>query len=294
MIKKLNRAAIGLYPMAFRERYGDELEDLIEQQPASARSTIDLAFGAARAHISPQAGLTNQLEPSVRVRLGLSAVLTCWIAFAAAGFGFAKTTERDGAGTSAALSDLHGLIQILAVVGMLAILVGGLPLAVMALRHAFLRKDRMAKVLIAPLVAGVLFTLATATLVVIANTNHSGDVTTGGAIALITWGIAATATAAVCVVASRKALFKLPANGSLLKRALWFATIATGGMILITLATAVYSVGLSTSAPELADALDGPLQANSASISIDIQALIMLVCASLATLSTRRAWRAAN
>jgi hypothetical protein len=303
MIARLNRAAIGLYPMAFRNRYGDELRALIDDSPTGVLSLADLLRGALVAHVRPQSELTAALAPAVRIRLGLSGVLACWVAFAAAGFGFYKTTEGNSDsfsyGAHALLGGSHSLIQALAVIGSLAIIAGALPLVVMALRRALSDREkgvrgRLAKVMVAPLIAATLFTVMTGVLVAIANSSDSGTITAGGAGAYIAWAIAGVVTAGVCVFSARSALFCISADLGTLKRALWCATIATAGMLAIAISTAVYSVALSVSAPTLADTLDGPLQANSASISIDIQFAIMLTCALLACVSTRRAWRAAR
>jgi len=70
------------------------------------------------------------------------------------------------------------------------------------------------------------------------------------------------------------------------------ATVLAGSMLVMAVATAIYSVALSIQAPALADTLDGPLQANSASISIDLQFLLMFACAVPAVIAASRARRA--
>jgi hypothetical protein len=70
------------------------------------------------------------------------------------------------------------------------------------------------------------------------------------------------------------------------------AAVLAGSMLVMAIATLIYSVALSIQAPILADALDGPLQANSASISIDLQFLLMIACAVPAVVAATRARRA--
>ena len=70
------------------------------------------------------------------------------------------------------------------------------------------------------------------------------------------------------------------------------ATVLAGSMLVMAVATAVYCVALSIQAPVLADTIDGPLQANSASVSIGLQFLLMLACAVPAAIAATRARRA--
>ena len=46
---------VAFYPRAWRERYGDELEDVLERDPPGARARIDLVRGAVDAHLHPAA-----------------------------------------------------------------------------------------------------------------------------------------------------------------------------------------------------------------------------------------------
>ncbi len=46
---------VGLYPAAWRQRYGEEFLALLEDQPPGAIEVIDVAWGAIDAHLFPQA-----------------------------------------------------------------------------------------------------------------------------------------------------------------------------------------------------------------------------------------------
>jgi hypothetical protein len=48
------RWLVGLYPRAWRERYGEEFLALLDQLPASPRVVADALFGAADAHLHPR------------------------------------------------------------------------------------------------------------------------------------------------------------------------------------------------------------------------------------------------
>ena len=79
---------VGLYPRAWRARYGDELEDLVAAQPLGAGGSLDLFLGALDAHRHPElidpvataptgsAPVTRQRFEDLRVarRLGLASV----------------------------------------------------------------------------------------------------------------------------------------------------------------------------------------------------------------------------
>jgi hypothetical protein len=93
MMAWLARRVLALHPLAFRRRYGQEMRALLEQTPARAATVLDLLRGALVAHLRPPAAVAGFVAPADRVRASASAVLACWVAFAAAGFGFYKTTE---------------------------------------------------------------------------------------------------------------------------------------------------------------------------------------------------------
>ncbi len=46
---------VGLYPAAWRQRYGDEFLALLEERPPRRLDVIDIAWGALDAHLFPQA-----------------------------------------------------------------------------------------------------------------------------------------------------------------------------------------------------------------------------------------------
>lgn len=128
MSARLARLALALYPLAYRRRYGAEMESLIEDGGATPATVVDLARAALRAHLRPEPGVVSAVGGAERLRRGLGAALVCWFLFAVAGLAFYKTTEGrpfEGApGTPGALGALHLAIQILAVLGGIAVLVG--------------------------------------------------------------------------------------------------------------------------------------------------------------------------
>lgn len=138
MSARLARLALRLYPVAYRRRYGDEMEALLEDSGAGPRSVLDLFRGAIGAHLRPEPALAGAVGRDERLRRGLAAVLLCWLLFAVAGLAFYKTTEGkpfEGAGgTPSPIGTFHLAIQVLAVIGAAAVLVGVTPFVLAALR----------------------------------------------------------------------------------------------------------------------------------------------------------------
>ena len=296
MMGWLARRVLGLYPLAFRRRYGQEMEALLEQTPARATTVLDLLRGALVAHLRPPAAVAGFVAPADRVRASVSAVLASWVAFAAAGFGFYKTTEDasfSAAGyTHPLLGDAHGTVQGLAALGSVAVLLGALPLVLTALKAAH-QEPRLRSGVSVPFVAVLVFAVLTGALVVAAHAGHSRGPTSAGGAVFIGWGLAGLACGAACVVAARKVLFAVPMPRWQLITAFAGAALAAVAMVAITLSTALYAAALPIDAGHLAGTPNGPFQSLSASTSLVVQAVVMALAATLAVTATLRGRRAA-
>jgi hypothetical protein len=278
---------LSLYPLAFRRRYGDEMLALIEESPPAARAVVDLLRGALLAHVSPSRGVTAPL--GVEDRLRASAVLACWIAFAAAGLGFYKTTEDHPFGAAGhshpLLGGSHGVVEALAVLGSIAALAGALPLLVVALRQ--LPRTRAVR---AAAAFPALFAVLTGALVLIAH--DSGHLPGGvGRASFVVWALAGLACGVGCAAAARRLLFSISAGRRSLRIALACGTVVTLAMASIALATTIYVVALVVDAASLAASGNGPIGSPSVGVSIAIQAVAMLLAAGLASVAVRRGWR---
>lgn len=295
MTGRLAQLILLCYPLAFRRRYGEEMRALLDETPTRAATVLDLSRGALAAHLHPPASLAEVVNTGDRLRASTSGVLACWVAFAAAGFGFYKTTEdhpfEAAGGTHTVLGGAHLAIQILAVVASVAVLAGALPLIVVALNHA--RRRRSLRMLLSlPIVAVVLFAGLTGLLVWVAHSQHSHHPSTAGGVAFIAWGLAGLACGAVCVLASRRALFAVPVARGWLLAAFACGALVTAAMVAIALATAIYTIALSVDASGLAAKPNGPLQATNVSVSLIQQLIVMVLAGVLAAITTRRGWRA--
>jgi hypothetical protein len=294
--KRLAQIGLSLYPLAFRRRYGEEMRELLEKRPATFLTVLDVWRGALLAHVRPPAGIAEQLDPADRVRASASGVLACWVAFAAAGAWFANTTE-DGPFSVAGyrhilLSGSHEIVQVLAIAASLLVLAGAAPLVVAALAEAR-RRPALRLIVSLPPLAVLLFAGLTGLLAALAHREHSQGPGTLGGLALIAWALAGLACGAVCVVASRRALFAAHVSRGPLLRAYACGTLLTAAMAMITLAVCLYAIALMVDSAHLAASANGPLQLVSTSASLIVQMTVMAGATVLAWTSTGRGWNAA-
>ncbi len=286
---------LALYPLAFRRRYGEEMRALLEQAPVRAGTLLDLLRGALLAHVRPPAGLGGVLDAGERLRASVSGVLACWFAFAIAGFGFYEATEDNpfpaAAGAHVALGSAHLTVQVLAALASVAVVLGALPLVVLALDQGRSR-PQLRGLLSLPFAAVAVFVALTAVLVAIAHSQPTLHGAPAARAAFVAWELAGVICGVVCVFAARRALFAIQLARGLLLYALGFATFVVAAMVAIALATAVYTITLPLDAPRLAAETTGPLALASTSFALAVQLLAMVSASALALTTTRRGWRA--
>ena len=82
---------IGLYPPAWRRRYGRELAELLATQPASVRTVIDLVAGAVDAWFNPQSSTAGTTADAK----GAGAMVPKMLQLKSAGYG-PDVTVADG------------------------------------------------------------------------------------------------------------------------------------------------------------------------------------------------------
>jgi hypothetical protein len=272
------------------KRKREEYDELI----AYFTRARDLCAELIDAHVRPPAGTPTALSPEGRLRATSSGVLACWIAFAAAGFGFYKTTEdhpfSKAGDAHLALGDAHVAIQVLAVLASIAVLAGALPLVMTALRQA--RQVRPLRLAAGLAIGGVaLFAISTAALVLLAHSARSISHTMAGA-AFLAWILVGLLSGGACAFAARNGLFAMRVRRRGLVAALACGTLVTAAMALMSIATAIYAVALAFEAPGLAGAGNGPFGLLGAGLSIGFQLVVMLFTAGLAVVSLRRGWSA--
>jgi hypothetical protein len=293
--RRLAQLALSLYPVAFRRRYGEEMRVLLDDAPPRRFAVLDLLRGAIAAHLRPVTSEAGLLDPSDRLRASASGQLACWVAFAAAGFGFYKTTEDEPFAATGHAHHLLGAaylaVQILAVLASAAVVLGALPLILRALARARV-EPRVRRLVILPPLFVLVFVGLTWVLELLTRSEPAHHGSTVGGIAFIGWVIAALACGTFCVVAARAALFAVTMARWRLLAAYGCGTLVTVAMSAITLAATLYAVALFADAPSLAASGNGPFQLVSVGVSLVAQLLVMVLSATLAATSTRRGWNA--
>ena len=94
---RLGSALLALYPEPWRDRYGEEMSALLEDDPPGARGLASLLVAAVGAHARPQRCWRADLAPAAAMRLSVGGLFACWMIVAVAGSAFAKLTEHMGA-----------------------------------------------------------------------------------------------------------------------------------------------------------------------------------------------------
>lgn len=296
MIRRLASLMLGMYPLAFRRRYGGEMRAWLDETPPRRRDVVDLLRAALVTHLRPPGNVAGLVGAAERVRASTSGVLACWVGFVAAGFAFYKTTE-DAPFASAGhahelLGAAHRGVQIFAVLGSGAVVIGALPLVIAALVAAR-REPRLRLLVSVPFMAAALFAVFTVLLVWVAHSHPSGHASVAGRAAFIAWTLAGVACGAACVAASRRVLFAVQVARGRLVAAYMCSTLVTAAMVAMTIAVGLYTLVLALDATQLANQPNGPLQLMSTSISLVVQLVAMALAATLAATTTRRGWPAA-
>ncbi|HEV7203243.1 MAG TPA: hypothetical protein VGN18_01465 [Jatrophihabitans sp.] len=124
------RGLARLYPPSWRERYGAELDALLDDTPPSTRQTLDVIAGAARAWLHPARQLHS---PGARMRTTIGVALYAWVTLAAGVAVFVQFTEDPGFGAvdaaHAGAGAAHGVFRVAAAASLGLVTLGLLPLA---------------------------------------------------------------------------------------------------------------------------------------------------------------------
>jgi WD40 repeat protein len=91
---RLSRALIGCYPRRWRQRYGDELLDVLEQHRAGARTVLNLAGSALSTHLDPAYRMEGLAMKRLRRILLISAAVVVPIALIAVPFGLLVNAQN--------------------------------------------------------------------------------------------------------------------------------------------------------------------------------------------------------
>ncbi len=269
-----------LYPPAWRERYAVEFDALLEQCLHSPLDVLDVVFGALDAHLQLLNGeyvnwrMMNMLN---KLRTTLLMVFTAYIGFIVAGMtlnGLLDDSPMIPLMQTDPVSSLAmTVIKAFAVIALLAVFVGSLPLAITVIRRAFTIDRRNLAYLLVPVISffvlvlylGFVFLVATGRIQLagVVQVVQPGNFPVGnrlmlaGVMLIFVLGAAAS-TGAVWKVVSRtdveQATFR---NGSgtwnvdIYKFAYIPAIIVSLSMLVMSVATIIWSYLVFTALPQV-------------------------------------------
>ena len=264
----LVRAALSLYPPAWRARYGAEVRALLDDSGGGARAAAGLAWHAVPAWVWPPRQLHD--EPG-RMRSSLATTGVAWVLLAGLGAVFVQLTQAQRSTQITTLAQ-HPVVQWsywafdgLLVVSVLAVAIGGVPLWLQMLRTARTapRRTELAW-LLAPAVVPAVFLVAafaignlvgrSASRVVPGQSESVTNLANGGVgpwwfLALVVLGFAA---AVLSAAGPALALRRLRPGGPAVVLAARAAAVAAGTMGLACVASVVAALGLYLWAPAFA------------------------------------------
>jgi hypothetical protein len=300
-----------LYPRPWRERYAVEFDALLEQSLHSPLDVVDVVLGALDAHFQLLNGenvnwrLMNMLN---KLRTTLLMVFAAYIGFIVAGMSLNGLLDdspmiplmQNDPASSLAMS----IIKVFAVVALLAVFVGGLPLAITVIRHAFTADRRNLGYLLVPIISfaililysGFVFLVATGRIHIVGvvqvvqpgNFPVGNRLLLGGVMLLFVFGAIAS-TVAVWKVVSRTDVeqftFKTGDEGwnvDIYKFAFIPAIIASISMLVMSIATIIWSKLVFSALPQVFKGNYGLWQTSTQAWVYGI--IIVMVICSLAAL----------
>jgi hypothetical protein len=162
----LARVALGLYPPAWRARYEDEVQALLEDSGAGTWAAVSLAWHAVPVWACPPRHLHDR--PG-RMRGSLATVAIAWALLAGLAAVFLQLAQAQGSSQALTLAR-HPVIQWsywvfdgAVIISVLAVAVGGVPLWLHMLRDARgTRRPRELAYLLVPVVVPVTYLAASA------------------------------------------------------------------------------------------------------------------------------------
>jgi hypothetical protein len=160
MIRSLRPWLTRLYPRAWRIRYEAEFTALLEQCLNSPLDVLDILLGAVDAHLLLLSGeslnwrVMNMLN---KIRTAVLIVFAAYIGFIVAGFALVGMADDSPmialTKTNPVLSVAWNTIQAGAAVALLAVVIGGMPLAITVIRRALTESHRGLGLLLVPVLA---------------------------------------------------------------------------------------------------------------------------------------------
>ena len=209
---KVRNWLVQLYPRWWRERYGDEFEILLEECLHSPLDVLDILLGALDAHFElPYETNWRLMNMINKLRTTVLFVFAAYIAFIVAGFSLTGLMDDTQlvplTRSNPALSASYTTIEVGSVVGLLAIVIGGAPLAWTIIRRALTSNRKDLRLLFVPLYAFLALVIYFLSMVYLAFNTHILDQPTSSTGHALLWGLITIFI--VGAIASTAAVWKL-------------------------------------------------------------------------------------
>jgi hypothetical protein len=281
-----------LYPRAWRKRYEEEVLAMLEQRPLSFADTLDLLTGACDAHLHPHLGTSGMgcsermIHMFLTLRRSVLTIFCAYVGMILSGMALQKMTEYDDFQETARTYPLVGLsfnlVIIAAVVALLAVLVGGLPIAVAVVRSALARKRYGSLfLLIVPLLAFFVFLGVTLFLERLKGSGPHIGLFFGTLIVA-----ALVSPAALCLAVVRSEI-----SEKLLRFTLLAFALGTFSMVVILVATILWGFGLHAFDPQLFASNAGVVRTSTSGTWLGI-VIAMTIANVVALVALIRGWSA--
>ncbi|HLJ81809.1 MAG TPA: hypothetical protein VKT52_10010 [Ktedonobacterales bacterium] len=294
------RAAPGwllrLYPLEWRARYGEEFAALLEDYQVSPLSLWDVLLGALDARLAPLDTNGRILRMLNQPRRSAITVFCAYIVFVLAGGSFNQMIEDDLKTLNGAHPQLAAAYYVVfygAIVSLLAVLAGGLPIAYAILRRVLAehRRDILLLFAVPPLALAVLLGWTWVGLNVIAPAHLGATAqSTSGHLLFVLWvalfGLAALAsTAAVSIAVAR-----CDVSPRLYRFALAPAVVTTVAMAVVLGGVVAWGLIANAELPEYLNGGTTPFRID-IGLSLIVHIAVMALVTFIAALAVIRAYR---
>ena len=265
---------------------------MLEQRPLSFVDTLNLLTGACDAHLHPQLGTSGMawseriLQMFLMLRRSVLTIFCAYVGIILSGMALQKLTEYDDFQEAARTYPLVGLsfnlVIIAAVAALLAMLVGGLPVAMAVVRSALVRKRYSSLfLLIVPILAFFAFLGVT---LVLERLNGAGPHV--GLFLETLIAAALVSPAALCLAVLRSEI-----SEKLLRFTLRAFALGTFSMVVILGATVTWGLGLRAFDPQLFASNEGIVRTSTTGTWLGI-IIAMTITTSVALVALIRGWSA--
>jgi hypothetical protein len=275
----LSRAALALYPPAWRARYGEEVLALLDESGGGLRAVASVAWRAMPAWIWPPGHLYDR---PTRMRASLATTSLAWTVLIGLGLVFAQLTQFQGFRPPGhpVVGGSYGIFDAALALSALAV-AGTVPLWLLMLRQARREhRPRDTAYLLLPVLAPAAYGITVVTTVKLVR--HADGVGPWWFLAYTVLGFAAAAAAAA---GPGLALRRLRPRGPAVRMATFAAGLAVVAMDLAAAASSVAAVGLYLWARDFAGYHD--------TVVLGAYLALAMAAATVATVSAERGARAA-